>query len=273
MAKVKLRVELNKGRRGISLGKLAKITQETLHFLSMVYKDAELPGEPDKWLAVNFDNNSVDFDCESFQDVDLVEVQRANRVLHVVMTNDRTSDFAKRAVRDGTRRQYSQIASVIEPDERVTFKLFNNGDVDPHETHDLTTSVAYQIELQLPKTATYNGEIQGTIHSFFKEERPRRIRLRELSTNQLVDCEFDDELYHSMIAVLNEPRGIVFIEGEIHENLAREAVESVKARSFRLAPPFDEDKFNSLIGCAPNLTGELSTEEFVERLRENGGHS
>jgi hypothetical protein len=273
MAKVKLRVELNKGRRGIALGKLSKITQETLHFLSMVYRDAELPGDPDGWLAVNFDNESVDFDCESFQDVELLQEERAKKVLHVVMTNDRTSDFGKRVVRDATRRQYSQIASAIEPDEKVTFRLFQNGDVDLKDTHELTRSVAYEIELQLPSSANYHGEIQGAIHSLFKEERPRRIRVRELSTGDLVDCQFDDELYHNLIDVLKEPRGIVFIEGEIHENLASGAIDAIKAKSFRLAPAFDEERFNSLIGCAPNLTGDLTTEEFVERFRDNGGRS
>ncbi len=273
MAKVRIRVELNKGRRGIALAKLAKITQETLQFLSMAYRDAELPGEPDGWLAVNFDNNSVDFDCECLQDIELPQVEHASKVFRVVMSNDRTSDFGKRVVRDATRRQYSQIASTIDPDEKVTFRLFKNGDVDPRETYELTRSVAYEIELKLPSSADYYGEIQGTIHALYKDDKPRRVVVRELATRKLVDCLFDDDLYKGVIDVLEDPEGIVFVEGHVHENLATGAVESVSAKDFRLAPVFDEEKFNLLIGSAPNLTGRLTTEQFVERIRGNGGNS
>jgi hypothetical protein len=272
MAKVRVRVELNKGRRGISLGKLSKIAEETLQFLGMVYRDAELPGDPKGWIAVNFDNNSVDFDCECLEDVEMSEVHRTNKILRAIMVNDRSSSM-KRIVSDSTRRQYSRIANAIEPDEEVTFGLFVNGDVQPHETHHLTKSTAYEIELELPTAASYYGEIQGTIHSLFKEEKPRRIRVRELATENLVDCRFDEESYRNLIDVLKEPRGVVFIEGEINENLASEAIDSVHGKAFRLAPVFDEEKFHSLIGCSPNLTGELSTEEFVERFRDNGGSS
>lgn len=271
MAKVRLRVELNKGRRGIRLGKLARIAQETLDFLSRAHRDAELPGDPQEWLAVNFDNNSVDFDCEALEDVELLVAERANRVFHTVMTNDRTSDFAKRVVSDSTRRQYSQIAALIEPDERVIFKLFNNGGAEPVETHDLTRSMAHDIDLQLPSTADYYGEIQGTIHALYKDDKPKRVVVRELSSRRLIDCFFDDAIYGGVIDALEDQRGVVFVEGEIRENLVTGIIEYVSAKDIRLAPVFDEARFNSLIGSAPELTGALSTEEYVERFRASAG--
>jgi hypothetical protein len=273
MAKVKLRVELNKGRRGIMLGKLAKIAEETLRFLSMVHRDSELSGAPEGWLAVNFDNNSVDFDCENLQDVEPDEAHRANRVLQSVMTNDRTSELAKHHIRDTTRRQYSRIASAIDPDEKVTFKVFKNGETEPSEAHDLTRTFAYEIDLQLPSSASYFGEIQGIIHAFYRTDKPRRLVVRDLASEKLVDCTFDDELYVKAIEIMMDPNGVVFIEGDVFENLATGCIESIKAKRFKLAPAFDESKFESLIGSAPNLTGLFTTEEFVERFRANAEHA
>lgn len=270
MAKLKLRVEMNKGRKGIALGKLARITQEILEFLRMAYTDAELPGNPESWFAYNFKNDSVDFDCECYQDIDADEVKYANTVLRAIMTNDVHSDLLKRKIKPSTRRQYSKIATPIDPDEKVTFGLFINGDIEPEERHDLTKSAAYEIEVELPANANYYGEIQGTIHSLYKDDKPKKIKVRELSTKNLVDCLFEDSLYKNVIEVLGELKGVVFVEGMVREDLSKGMVESVQAKAFRLAPAFDEIKFNSLIGTAPDLTGALTTEEFVERFRENG---
>jgi hypothetical protein len=263
-------VQLNKGRRGIPLTKLSKVAQETLKFLSMVHKDAELPGNPEGWLAVNFGNDSVDFDCECYQDVELPDVRRTNNIFRGIMTNDRKSDFIRRMVRPSTRRQYSKIAAAIEPDEEVVFGLFTNGDVEPEENYGLSKSTAYQIELELPTTADYYGEIQGTIHALYRDDRPRRVVIRELSTMNLIDCFFEDALYNNVIEVLGDIDGVVFIEGEVREDLAKGIVETLNAKAFRLAPPFDEERFSSLIGSAPDLTGKLSTEEYIERFRTNG---
>jgi hypothetical protein len=270
MAKLKLRVEMNKGRKGIPLGKLARITQETLEFLRMAYTDAELPGDPEGWFAYNFRNDSVDFDCECYRDIEADDVKRANSVFRAIMTNDVQGDILKHKVKPSTRRQYSKIAVPIDPDEKVTFGLFINGDTEPGERHDLTKRTAHDIEVELPPAADYYGEIQGTIHSLYKDDKPKRIKVRELSTQNLVDCFFEDSLYKSVIQVLEDRDGVVFVEGFVRENMANGIVESVQARAFRLAPQFDESKFNSLIGSAPSLTGKLTTEEFVERFRGNG---
>jgi len=64
MANLRIRVELNKGRVGMPLGKMANITHETMKFLKMVCEDIGALEVADKWIALNFENDSVDFDCE-----------------------------------------------------------------------------------------------------------------------------------------------------------------------------------------------------------------
>jgi hypothetical protein len=57
MAKIRIRVRLNKGRIGIPLYKLGAIVKETEAFFSMLGQDIELPGDKKQWLGLDFENS------------------------------------------------------------------------------------------------------------------------------------------------------------------------------------------------------------------------
>jgi hypothetical protein len=61
---LRIRVELNKGRKGIPMHKLAALTDEIQKFFQRMGLDLGVSAPKDRWLAVKFGNGSVAFDAE-----------------------------------------------------------------------------------------------------------------------------------------------------------------------------------------------------------------
>jgi hypothetical protein len=82
MATLRIKLVLNEGRIGIPLEKLAGIATDTKEFLAMLATDLDLPGE--EWIAVNFENGSVIFDCERIA-LDVESCARGRRGLRAIL--------------------------------------------------------------------------------------------------------------------------------------------------------------------------------------------
>ena len=60
MSELKIKLELNKGRKGVPIDRLAQVANEARKFFEMFAKDVELgDGE---WVAEEFTNGSLGFD-------------------------------------------------------------------------------------------------------------------------------------------------------------------------------------------------------------------
>jgi hypothetical protein len=64
MAKLRVKVEVNKGGVGVRLFKLSDIAGESLRFFQMLCKDADIETKPEDWLARDFGNDCVDYECQ-----------------------------------------------------------------------------------------------------------------------------------------------------------------------------------------------------------------
>ena len=62
------------------------------------------------------------------------------------------------------------------------------------------------------------GEVQGIVHAFFKEASPPYLKVRELSTQHLVNCYFRSEMYQAAVDVLADPSAVVLVEGWAKED-------------------------------------------------------
>lgn len=260
---------MSKGRVGIPLGKLGRIAEETQRFLSLVDEDIGIGSGPNNWIARNFDNKSVDFDCYRVGDVTPNVIDRGNRLIRSIMSNDLSDAEINLSIRSATRLQYAKIADPIDSEEKVSFGLYTNGSAKPSEWFELTKESAFRVTKETPQTVSYYGEIQGIVHAFYKESNRPKLVVRELSTGALVNCFFKLDIYQKAVEMLLEPNAVIFVEGEIIEDQMKGQVESIQVAEFRLAPDFDESLFERFIGSQPNYTGELTTEEFIEKMRED----
>jgi hypothetical protein len=264
MAILRIRLVPNEGRIGIPLEKLAGITSDTKEFLAMVATDLDLPG--DEWIAVNFENGSVVFDCERLA-LDSESWERGKRGLRAILGNETIEDPSI-SVRVATRLKYSEIARRIDPDERIRIAVYENGTVDSSSWYELTREQSQEIEEANHRRAQYYGEIQGYVHSFYKEARKPKLVVRDLATRALVDCFFKPEMYEAVVDTMTEPKAVIFVEGIVNEDLGSGCIESIEVSDFHLAPEFDLAFFESFVGTKPDLTGDVSSERFIRELRD-----
>ena len=267
MSNLRIRVELNRGRHGVPLDKLAAVTKETDRFLKLFSRDMGLANTEHRWVAERFENNSVDFDCRYAEDVDDSLVLRCRRGFHAVFSNDYSVSDIAVFIRPETRRQYARIAEPIDPNEVIEFGLYKNGEVRPSEVFDLTKEKAREVEIPLAEPRVSYGEVQGVAHAFFKEVERPYLKVRELSTQELVNCFFPREMYHDAVEVLRDPDAVVFVEGWVKEDVETGFVTEIDVTDFRLAPEFSIQEHRQALGTLPNYTGNLSTTDFLEQLR------
>jgi hypothetical protein len=270
MPELRIRVELNKGRIGIPLGKLAAIVEETSRFLGLISDDAGLGGDPHNWLAQNFENNSVDFDIHKNDIKSEPKRKRALTLLRGVMGASLNKAAATSLVSAATWRQYAKIAAPLDSDEKIDFGLYLNGSVKPDEAFTLTKTIADTISRAFLKTASYFGQTQGRIHALYKEVDKPKLVIRDLSEGYLLDCFYKSEHYPSVVRALADENASVIAEGIVTENLESGRIESISADVISVGPHFDLAFYNSFLGSKPDLTGRLSTEQYINLSRRHG---
>jgi len=268
MSELRLRVELNKGRQGIPLHKLAEVAEEAVRFLDALVSDVGIEQEGQAWLAENFENDSVDFDCRYTAVLPEPTVTRGRESLRMVMANDYSPSDLAVLISPETRRQFARMARPLDADEVIRLGLYRDGSLKPYDWFQLDQRRSLEIEEPLSGFRKAYGEIQGIVHAFFKETEKPYLKVRELSTHQLVNCFFPSEMYQSAVKVLADPEAVVFVEGWLRQEAATGQVTEIAVADFRLAPEFSKEVYRSTLGALPDYTGKLSTREFLERLRD-----
>ncbi|HEX8495455.1 MAG TPA: hypothetical protein VF658_21770 [Pyrinomonadaceae bacterium] len=270
MSQLRLRIELNKGGHGISMDKLAEITTETERFLRMIVEDVSRQATG-KWIARDFENNSVDFTAAYVSEtITPAQIQECRQALAYTM-NERTdvADFSSK-IRRSTLLQYAKIAKPIAPDEAVHFALFDVNSDLLTEHHVLSKERSLEIEqrLQLTDRIQYDGSTQGTIIALFKGTNPH-FRLRELYSEEWFPCYFSYRDYDKVIHALESADTIVHVAGSILASRTTRRPISMQVKKIVNAEPYLEGDLEKFIGCAPHATGDLSTEEFIDMIRKH----
>ena len=267
MAPLKVKVIINKGREGVPLDKLAIITKETLEFLNCVCTDLNIEENESRWIGTKFSSeHSLVFDCER-EIEDNEKVRMGSELLEAIMSRNVSCSPVK--VSNATKIQYYRIASQIDVDESVDFGVYHPDNGRNPKMFTLTHRVARDIESETASEAIYFGEIQGTIHSFYKGTRRKKFIISELVTGNYVDCYFQDRMYQEMVHLLDDEEGIFFVSGEIIEDMKAGVIKCIAIKDWSPAPIFNEQEFTSMIGTMPQLTGDETTEEYLNRIRNS----
>lgn len=263
----KIKIEMNKGKPGVKLQRLAEVAEETLKFLVGLSIDLQDPES--EWIAENFQNGSLCFDLrrqrESHTDLEIW-----NKALSAVMDNNFSDDEINVRIRPETRAQFFEIAKVLADDEVISFGVQKNGDEDEVEWHPLDREQAQKAEIFTGPKLRNHGEIQGIVHAFYKETKQPKLVIRELSTRKLIDCFFNETMYAHAVALLEDKSAVIFVEGEASEDVDG-SVTDISVSDFTPAPSFDENTFENLIGAFPGaLTGNIDAQKALDNYRDNG---
>ncbi len=265
MSTLRLRVELNKGRVGMPLTKLARVCSETTLFLDMLSEDIGLPVSHAGWLAQEFENASVDFDLRHPEQMTEGLAELGRHALRMVFAYAHDDAELALRIRSETRRQYRRIGSALDTDEVARFGVYRDNEESPEHWFELEHTSDVEVAGALIDRNAY-GEVQGVVNAFFKEHAPY-LRIRELATGELVKCFFRPEMYQSAVELLENRDAVVFVEGWLKEDAATGHTREIRVEDFRPAPDFDLALYREMLGSMPDYTGRLSSEECVREAR------
>ena len=263
MAELRIPVVLNKGRKGIPLHKLARISAQLQQFLDLLGDDLQI-GSGEGWLATGFYDGSVGFIAEKVDSLEEPKVRAFKRAFRNVAK--RKPDAR---VRSSTIRQYTRIADPIGIGEIVEFQLptFDTGQ-EREEWCGLTKQDALSIASEVQSLVRSHGGIQGVIHSVFFGASPPHFQLRELSTGELVKCIYSSrKQYDELALVLKHQNAVVHLYGIIRSDLVNRQIEEIRVDRIQLADTFSREDFDRFIGCAPAMLGDDSLQDFIDHVR------
>jgi hypothetical protein len=240
MSYLRLRITLNKGKRGISLEKLEQVVEEMRKFLYSMGDDLDLT-EPTNWVGVDFKNSSLEFTNEYHLSVDTARLTRFNGAIITLARSEYPPSLSA-----STSEHFFNVASLLDSDEIADIAVFSeDGNPISHEISRRTATLARFIDV-LPFRQTA-GAVQGKIHSLYKESRPPHFMLRELSTGNLIKCVYGVDDYPAIIKALEDRDQVLHVRGTVVTDTRERNIDHVIVKQILLAGSYGfEDVENFL---------------------------
>jgi hypothetical protein len=154
MARLRVRVELNRGGVGIPLHKLSSVVQEAEKFFQMLAEDVRIEKDRGEWLAFDFDNESLNFTAE------YVGPASPDQVQAFAAAFDGTT-----SLRRATIAQFTHITDAIGEDELIGFGLYQaDHETEPSEWRCLSRRDALRIADEIQVLLGASGELNQATH-------------------------------------------------------------------------------------------------------------
>ena len=242
MSQLRLRITLNKGKRGISLDKLEKVVEEMRKFLVSLGDDMELT-EPASWVGLDFHNGSLALTSQYQPEVGPVKLERFNSAIVMLAK----SEFPP-SLRPSTSEHFFEVASFLDVDEIGEIAVFNEDDEPvPLEITPRTATLARFISV-LPYRETI-GSVQGKIHSLYKESKPHpHFMLRELSTDNLIKCQYEESEYPAIVKALEVKDQVLHVRGRIVTDTRGRSIHHLRVEHILLSDPYGIEDVEKFLG-------------------------
>lgn len=260
MAEVLLKIVLNKGRQGIPLRKLAKYAKEIDKFLEMLSDDLHI--EKPEWISEQFRNGSLGFNNRLRSNIPDEQSLVAQKALEQVTNNKTTLDRLDYGIRPQTFGQFARIVAPGDIDESVDIGVLT--DKGTISRRILTKRRAENIEKQVKRKINKYCGYRGTISAFFPGSS--KIHLSEKHTGKTINCIFKNDLYDKIIRVLHKQNALVNVEGWLRQDISEDSA-YLHIDHLSELPEYKEGTIEKLFGCDPDFTGNLSTVEYLDKIR------
>ena len=265
MAQLRIRIELQRSRKGIEMSKLERLSSEAQKLLRYLGEDMRIP-TGGTWVAQGFYDQGVGFDA-TYQGAELDGLQARDylRTLDDTLTVSDEQNWTVAGVSTRTLVQSAVLAKVAGEEETVRLGLSNGDDV--LHWRPLSKSRAHAVAEHFNNVVEYRGMLQGVIHAIFKEADPPHFKLRDRASGDLVDCEYEPELYGDLHTALKQREAVVLVTGWVHAKRSSRSVESLRVERIRAVPSMTQQELEAFFGSAPGWTGDLTTEQFIDSVR------
>lgn len=270
MARIRLRVWLNKGRKGVPLHKLSQVMGELDKFLILVGEKIGVQKEANKWLTHDFANGSGIFTNELAAVASAEDRYIFNTTIEKILALKAGNRIDDVSLSLDLLIQYSKVTAPLDCDELVDLGLYDDdADQEPRWLESNKLQIASALE-SIEREALYIGSILGNTYLLNKGADEPYFQVRDIVTGDLIKCIYSPSDYKRVAALFQKQDSLVYVRGLIKADLATKRVVEIKADDFEVAPDFNPDDLEKFIGRCPGFTGDLTTAQFISRMRQNG---
>lgn len=268
MATLRVRFRLNPGRKGVPLNKLSRQAENIELFLRSLASDLGEDGGTQLWLATDFKNGSMMNTAEYQAVVAADKAARLNSAVESLVkfkALEAVPDFVSTVTLD----RFAGLRGALDDDESLGISTFDLESGKPHrwqyvdKLHFEKVSEALEVEVR------YIGSVMGTTYDWNKGATQPYILIRELTSGELVKCTYADADYAKVSNIFSRKTAVVVVEGAILFNRISVRTEVTSATGFEFATEMSDADFEAFFGCAPGLTGDLNTDEFIAKGRSD----
>lgn len=259
MSGISLKVELNKGRHGIAMQKLAQIADETEKFLESLAEDLHL--NKTEWIADSFENGSLIFEIHYAGSADPAIISQGKKALtHLLNPKTKLEDLDY-GISQKTFLHFALMAHPIDIDDSIGLGVRNND--FQYEMQPLTKQRALAIEQEANQSSQQYASFQGSINALFKENNS--CWLKDYLTGNRIVCHFNSQIYSQIWKLLERRDALVSVEGWLQVKAGEG--KSLRVESIEELPDYQEGDIEKFFGCDKSFTGDLTTGEFLDKVR------
>lgn len=162
-----------------------------------------------------------------------------------------------------TLEQLKGLASQV--GKTVASTTISNGE----HTIELTEGLKAKIDVLLAEVDITEGSIEGVLEAINIHEEANVFRIYPIVGPKKVSCHFPNRLREDAIGAIDK---FVSIEGTLKYAKNAPFPHEIKVSKIEAYPPEDElPSLEDLRGIAPEATGDMSSEEFVRKIRNEWG--
>jgi len=247
MARLRVRIELNRGGVGVPLHKLASVVHEAQRFFEMLAEDVHIAQEHGEWLGFDFDNESLNFTAEYVGPVSPEQAQAFYAAFDGITS-----------LRRATIAQFTQITEAIGEDELIGFGLYQSDqETEPGEWRCLSRRDALRIADEIQLLLGVAGEMHKETHlpAIIDTDGARLFKDRAHRTIAITDQSKLPELVREVESNLN--KRIARLEDDVGNH-------SQTLRDLRETSAATEESFKGLLNAVENFCGQATRQ--LERL-------
>ena len=271
MAKLRLRVELNKGRTGVPLEKFANVVGELKKFVEQLAREVGIPADKNEWFAHEFANGSGYFTSELAAVIETEKRALFNSHVRFLAELSSENKLDRAHVPLSLVEQFRKISDPLDFDEPIGFGIYESDAQDQPTWLQATklslASALDDVEFQ----SRYYGTVFGSVHSLHKGSAPAFLNVRDVVSGELIKCFYKPSDHYSAIAkLLQKDDALVYVHGLVTVDLVRKCIDHIDSDHFEVAPEYRPGDLDALIGAAPNFTGRMTTKQFIKKIRDDG---
>lgn len=267
MTRIRLKIELNPGGVGVRLDKLAKISTEVEKFVRLLAVDAGVSPALGDFVAKDFYEGSFGSVVEYVNNVDPAAATKFNNGLRFFSDFKDAHQYINGEYSPATVRQFIELGTVLDTDEVVRLGIVDaDATVDKAEWKSVTKITTLNVDAAFNQEYRYDGGLQGRLGTWYKDSS--YFNLRELASAELVKCFYSAGMYDQIYRLYEDKDAVVNLSGHIVADRATGRIKEVRVSWAKSYAPLSDAEFNKFFGLAPDLTGDLNTSEFIDKIRD-----